>query len=78
MPHQEVLVRTTDLLAHLDQSDDDTSALEESSEEVTTDSEMSDFDKNFYDDDIDELENIENQPPAVEENGYRGHELFRY
>ena len=73
---QEVLIRTTDLLSHLDISDEESSELEESSEEVSTDSEMSDFDKNFYDDDIDELENIENQP-GVEECGFSGHALFR-
>ena len=73
---QEVLIRTTDLLSHLDISDEESSELEESSEEVSTDSEMSDFDKNFYDDDIDELENIENQP-GVDECGFSGHALFR-
>ncbi len=82
-PQQKILVRRTDLLAHLDTEEDDTSSsdLEEegaSSEEggATTDSEMSDFDKNFYDEDIDALENIENESP-VEERGFSGHALFR-
>ncbi len=80
-PQQKILVRRTDLLAHLDTSEDDTSSDQEeevSSEEggATTDSEMSDFDKNFYDEDIDALENIENESP-VEERGFSGHALFR-
>jgi hypothetical protein len=82
-PQQKILVRRTDLLAHLDTEEDDTSSDPEeegvSSEEeggATTDSEMSDFDKNFYDEDIDALENIENESP-VEERGFSGHSLFR-
>ena len=81
-PQQKILVRRTDLLAHLDTEEDDTSSdqdeEEASSEEggATTDSEMSDFDKNFYDEDIDALENIENESP-VEERGFSGHALFR-
>ena len=82
-------MRTTDLLAHLDSSDDeddDSFVMDESSTEVSTDSELSDFDKNFYDEDIDELENIEKQPLAplesstlgLEERGYSGHALFRW
>jgi hypothetical protein len=74
---QEVLIRSTNLLDYLDLSEEEETELEESSEELaTTDSELSDFDKNFYDEDIDELENIENQP-AAEEFGYSGHALFR-
>jgi hypothetical protein len=81
-PQQKILVRRTDLLAHLDTSEDEdatSSDLEEEEEEeegATTDSEMSDFDKNFYDEDIDALENIENESP-VEERGFSGHALFR-
>jgi hypothetical protein len=82
VPQQKILVRRTDLLAHLDTEEEDTSSdpeeEEASSEEggATTDSEMSDFDKNFYDEDIDALENIENESP-VEERGFSGHALFR-
>ena len=76
-PHQspKLRLRETDLLR--EGESDSTSTDEEEESLSDTESDLSEFDKHFYDEDIDTLDNLEKPQGEEEDDGLSEHHLYR-
>ena len=76
-PHQSPKLRLRETDLHREGESDSTSTDEEEESLSDTESDLSDFDKHFYDEDIDTLDNLEKPQDEEEDEGLSEHHLYR-